>query len=44
MQILAEEAEAEAEEMIGPPPPELAAELDDAGADERATEVVRILR
>ena len=44
MQILAEEATEEDEELIGPPPPELAEELDDAGADERSAEVVRILR
>ena len=44
VQILAEEAAGEDEELIGPPPPELAEELDDAGADERSAEVVRILR
>ena len=36
--------EGEDDDLIGPAPPELVAEIDDAGDDVRAQEVVRILR
>lgn len=36
--------EGEDDDLIGPAPPELVAEADDAGDDVRAQEVVRILR
>lgn len=32
------------EDLIGPPPPELAEELDAVGGDERVSEVIRIIR
>ncbi len=42
--MAAEEAAAEAEEMIGPPPPEMVAEVDMVAGDARTAEVVRILK
>lgn len=36
--------EEDVEDLIGPPPPELAEELDAVGGDERVSEVIRIIR
>lgn len=39
-----DEMEEEDDDLIGPAPPELVTELENAGSDDRSKEVIRILR
>ena len=43
-QIPWDEEEEDIEDLIGPPPPEMADELDSVSGDERVSEVLRIIR
>ncbi|KAK9908498.1 hypothetical protein WJX75_008702 [Coccomyxa subellipsoidea] len=43
-QAMEDELEEEVDDLIGPAPPELVSELENAGSDDRSKEVIRILR